>query len=114
MKNSHLSYRTSNPALNSNTFKVTSDKSSIFMDQTMTIKGTVDKTAIALVLLIIAAYYSYSSAMMPMIMIGSVGGLIVAIITIFKKEWSPFTVPLYAILEGLALGALSFLYNSQY
>ena len=114
MKNSHLSYRTSNPALNSNTFKVTSDKSSIFMDQTMTIKGTVDKTAIALVLLIIAAYYSYSSAMMPMIMIGSIGGLIVAIITIFKKEWSPFTVPLYAILEGLALGALSFLYNSQY
>ena len=44
------------------------------MDQTMTIKGTVDKTAIALVLLIIAAYYSYSSAMMPMIMIGSIEG----------------------------------------
>jgi uncharacterized YccA/Bax inhibitor family protein len=49
-----------------------------------------------------------------MILIGSVGGLIIAILTIFKKEWSPVTVPLYAILEGLALGSVSYLYNTQY
>ena len=110
----HLSYRTSNPAFNSNTFKNTNNNSSLFLDKTMTIKGTVDKTALSLVLLIISGYYSYSPEMTSMILIGSVGGLIIAILTIFKKEWSPVTVPLYAILEGLALGSVSYLYNTQY
>ena len=114
MNKSHLSYRTSNPALNSNTFKNPVKNSSLYLDKTMTIQGTVDKTAISLVLLIIAAYYTYSSGMESMIMIGSVGGLILAIVTIFKKQWAPFTVPFYAILEGLALGSLSYIYNLQY
>ena len=67
MSNTHLSYRTSNPALNSNTFKNPVDNNSLFLDKTMTIQGTVDKTAIALVLLIISAYYTFSSGMESMI-----------------------------------------------
>ena len=114
MSNSHLSYRTSNPALNSNTFKNPVKNGSLYLDKTMTIKGTVDKTALSLVLLIISAYYTYSSGTESMILIGSIGGLVTALITIFKKEWSPYTVPLYAILEGLALGSLSYIYNVQY
>ena len=110
----HLSYRTSNPALNSNTFKNTANNNSLFLDKTMTIKGTVDKTALSLVLLILAGYYSYSPDMTSMILVGSIGGLLVAILTIFKKEWAPITVPIYAILEGLALGSVSYLYNTQY
>ena len=110
----HLSYRTSNPALNSNTFKNTTNNNSLFLDKTMTIKGTVDKTALSLVLLILAGYYSYSPDMTSMILVGSIGGLLVAILTIFKKEWAPVTVPIYAILEGLALGSVSYLYNTQY
>ena len=114
MSNSHLSYRTSNPALNSNTFKNPAKNGSLYLDKTMTINGTVDKTALSLVLLIISAYYTYSSGTESMILIGSIGGLVTALITIFKKEWSPYTVPLYAILEGLALGSLSYIYNVQY
>jgi uncharacterized YccA/Bax inhibitor family protein len=110
----HLSYRTSNPALNSNTFKNIANNNSLFLDKTMTIKGTVDKTALSLVLLILAGYYSYSPEMTSMILVGSIGGLLVAILTIFKKEWAPITVPIYAILEGLALGSVSYLYNTQY
>ena len=112
MNKPHLSYRTSNPALNSNTFKASNN--SFLLDDKMTIQGTVDKTAISLVLLVIAAYYTYSAGMESMIMLGSIGGLILALITIFKKEWAPFTVPLYAILEGLALGSISYLFNLQY
>lgn len=37
-----------------------------------------------------------------------------AIVTVFKKEWAPITVPLYAILEGGLLGGISFMYNSLY
>ena len=59
MNKTHLSYRTSNPALNANTFKNPVKNSSLYLDKTMTIQGTVDKTAISLVLLIIAAYYTF-------------------------------------------------------
>ena len=114
MSNTHLSYRTSNPALNSNTFKNPVNNSPLFLDETMTIQGTVDKTAMALVLLIISAYYTFSSGMESMIYIGFIGGFITALITIVKKQWSPFTVPIYAIFEGLALGSLSYIYNLQY
>ena len=114
MSNTHLSYRTSNPALNSNTFKNPVDNNSLFLDKTMTIQGTVDKTAIVLILLIISAYYTFSSGMESMIYIGFIGGFVTALITIFKKEWSPFTVPIYAVLEGLALGSISYIYNLQY
>ena len=114
MNRSHLSYRTSNPALNSKTFNNTGKNNSLLLDNTMTIKGTVDKTAISLVLLIIAAYYTYSAGTESMIWIGLIGGFIVGLVTVFKKEWTPITVPLYAILEGLALGSISYIYNAQY
>lgn len=115
MSNSHLSYRTSNPALNSNTFsEQINNNSSLLLETKMTIKGTVDKTAISLVLLIASAYYTFSPNMESMILFGSIGGLILAIVTIFKKDWAPYTVPLYAILEGLALGSISYFYNTQY
>jgi len=40
-------------------------------------------------------------------LVGAIGGFVVALITIFNKTWSPFTAPVYAILEGLFLGGLS-------
>jgi uncharacterized YccA/Bax inhibitor family protein len=35
-------------------------------------------------------------------------------VTIFKKEWSPVTAPVYALLEGLVLGSLSALMELRY
>jgi uncharacterized YccA/Bax inhibitor family protein len=32
----------------------------------------------------------------------------------FKKEWSPFLAPAYALLEGLFLGAVSAMYNNAF
>ncbi|MBT7529215.1 MAG: hypothetical protein HN660_07000, partial [Flavobacteriaceae bacterium] len=102
----HLSYRTGNPALNSKAFASESNnRRGAAMLEVMTIKGTVDKTAMGLFLLVFSAYYTFSPDMTHFIPIGVIGGLIVAFITIFKKEWSPITVPIYAILEGLALGS---------
>jgi len=103
----HLSYRSKNPALNSKIFNesLTRDLSDV-----MTIQGTVDKTAIALSILLVAGYFGYTS-FSPVIMFG---GFIVAIVTIYKRTWAPYTVPIYAVLEGLALGGISFFYNSLY
>ena len=37
-----------------------------------------------------------------------------ALVTIFKKNWAPFTTPIYALLEGILLGALSALLELAY
>jgi len=102
--------RSGNPALNSKAFA----NLSLSSNNAMTLDGTVNKTAICFCILLLAAYYTYSNAIMSYIMIGFIGGFILALITIFKKEWSPTTVPLYAFLEGLALGGVSNMYASAF
>ena len=120
MYNRHLSYRSSNPALNSNTFKNVVKKDSLHLNETMTIRGTVDKTALALSLLLISGYYCYSlgeqslTLILTLTLIGLFLGLILFITTILKKSWAPFTVPFYSISQGFVLGGVSFYYNSQY
>ena len=108
--NSHLSLRSGNPALTKNTFKNIS-----FSDSNrMTLEGTVNKTIIALTLLLFSASYTYSSANTNLIWLGFIAGFILAIVTIFKKELAPYTVPAYAVFEGLALGGISYIYASMY
>ena len=115
MNRSRLSYRSGNPALNKSSFDSFSRTSrGAEINEVMTIKGTVDKTAIGLFLLIFSGYYSFAPGMTYLIPVGVFGGLIVGIITIFKKEWSPITVPIYAILEGLAMGSISYMFNQAY
>jgi uncharacterized YccA/Bax inhibitor family protein len=80
----------------------------------MTIKGTVDKTAICLVLLISAGYFSFEENSTTLMIGGFIGGLIMLIVTIFKKHLSPITVPLYALFQGLLLGGISFMYGQLY
>ena len=114
MINKHLSYRTSNPALNSNTFKNPVKNSSLYLDKTMTIQGTVDKTALALCMVVISGYYSFSQGNLTLMVLGGVIGLFLFITLIFKKSWAPFIVPLYSISQGFVVGGISYFYNSQY
>jgi uncharacterized YccA/Bax inhibitor family protein len=111
--------RTSNPALNARTF------ADLRRDPTappMTLDGTVNKAALLLFLVVVPAAWVWSqvraaldpSVAAPWIMLGAVGGLVMAIATVLKKDWSPFTAPVYAALEGLALGGLSALLEVKY
>ena len=107
--NRHLSLRSGNPVLSKKTFTNT-----ISADNQMTIEGTVNKTAISLLLLIGTGYFTFD-VINPILLIGcGIGGFVLAIITVFKKEWAPITVPLYAILEGLLLGGISYMYGQLY
>jgi len=107
--NGHLSLRSGNPVLSKKTFTNTISSS----DQ-MTIEGTVNKTAISLLLLVGTGYFTFD-VISPVLLIGAgIGGFILALVTIFKKEWAPITVPLYAILEGALLGGISYMYNTSY
>ena len=102
--------RSGNPALTSEVF----NKSITSQGQVMTLQGTVNKTAISLFLLVLSGAFTFNNGDASLIWPGFIGGFIVALITIFKKQWAPITVPIYAVLEGLALGGISFLYNEHF
>ena len=112
----HLALRSGNPALTADTFTSIPRTSS---ENAMTISGTVNKTSLALAILFVAATYVWSqgaAGALPTGFIwgGFIGGFVVALVTVFKQTWAPYTTPLYAGLEGLALGGISFIFEQQY
>ena len=102
--------RSGNPALTSEVF----NKSITSQGEVMTLQGTVNKTTLSLFLLVLSGAYTFYTANLDFIYPGLIGGFIVAMITIFKKEWAPITVPIYAVLEGLALGGISLVYDNLF
>jgi uncharacterized YccA/Bax inhibitor family protein len=106
--------RTANPALNKKTF---ANLGVVSETEQMTIQGTVNKTFIMLLLLLLTASFTWTSdveAVYPWMIGGVIGGLIVALVTVFKKTWAPITAPLYALLEGLFLGGLSSILEARF
>lgn len=111
--------RTANPALNSKTF---GDAYGAARGDRMTIGGTVNKTGILLIVLLIPATWMWgqvygawqSPAAGGLMILGLVGGLVFALATVFKKTWSPVTAPLYAACEGLVLGGISAQMENQF
>jgi len=107
--------RTGNPTLKADTF------SSVVRargEEAMTLAGTVNKSGIALLILIAFAAMAWNGVFgeagaLPL-GIGLGGGFVVALVTIFKKEWAPVTTPLYAALEGIFLGVISLFFERAY
>lgn len=83
----------------------------------MTLSGTILRSATLLLLVILGTTFTwqqYQTGLGQMLMIGgAIGGLILALITIFKKTWAPVTAPIYALLQGLFIGGISAVYNAQ-
>ncbi|HEX2042467.1 MAG TPA: Bax inhibitor-1/YccA family protein [Acidimicrobiales bacterium] len=89
---------------------------------TMTVGGVVSASAVLLMLLIAAGWFGWASVdaspeqvrvpgwLFPIMLVG----LGVAILTIFKPKLARFTAPLYAIVEGLVVGAVSHLYEFEF
>ncbi len=121
-------FKTSNPALGTNTFRNVPGQIGVLnggtIDATarMTLNGTINKTGILLLCAVATAAWAWSSFLQagdlsvagPMVFVGAIGGLIVGLVTSFKKEWAPVTAPIYALLEGLVLGGLSAVFNLRY
>ncbi len=111
-----LTLRSGNPALKADTF---TRVSTVVSEDAMTISGTVNKTAFALLILIVAASWTWNlgigdSRLWDLIWVGALGGFVVALVTVFKQTWAPYTTPVYAALEGLALGGISLGFELQY
>jgi len=120
--------KTSNPALGENTFRNvpggygTLNGGAIDAASRMTLDGTINKTGLLLLCAMATAAWTWYSFLQsqdlsvagPMIFVGALGGMIVGLITSFKKTWAPVTAPIYALLEGLVLGGLSAAINKAY
>ena len=119
-------FKTSNPALGQNTFsdfaRSASGGNLVDASACMTLSGTVNKTGILLLCAVATAAWTWNQFMQthdlsfagPAMLVGALGGLVFAMVTIFKKEWSPVTAPIYALLEGFVLGGLSALLELRY
>jgi uncharacterized YccA/Bax inhibitor family protein len=108
----NMDMKTSNPAFAGNTYTVNGVAAGY--GPAMTISGTVNKAGILMLCVLATAAWTWNQfftngpeAVGGLTMVGAIGGFIAALVTIFKKEWAPITAPIYALLEGLFLGALS-------
>ncbi len=112
-------FKSGNPTLAENRFKDTVLDKVVNHENAMTVRGTLNKFGFLFLMVMGTAFYSWrefarGENVMPLILIGAIGGLVVAIIIMFKKEWSPYLAPGYALLEGLFLGAISAYYNEAF
>ena len=100
-------FKSSNPTLSDKTFDQFDSRAIQNPAERMTIDGTVNKTALLLVLLVASASVTWYlgsinlALAMPFMMVGLFGGLISAIVIAFKQKWVGYLAPIYAILEGL-------------
>ena len=105
--------RSANPALSARTFR---DISRGVDDRPMTLDGVVTRAAWLLVLVLGSALATWMLVPNPLgvLPFAGIGGLAVAVITIFAKRAAFVTAPLYAVCEGLSLGAISVVTDSMY
>jgi uncharacterized YccA/Bax inhibitor family protein len=107
-------FRSGNPALREDTFR---SAGRALGQDAMTLQGTVNKTGLSLLILLAAAAFVWNlegPAASVFIFLGLIGGLVAALVTVFKRTWAPFTVPVYAAFEGLLLGGISAVYEQRY
>jgi len=108
--------RSGNPILKEDTF------APVGRGAVMTVQGTVTRALILLVLAVAGASTVWGRALAEPgsgvvgvgIAAGVLGGLVMAIATILRPAWAPVTAPIYALLEGVFLGAISAIFEARY
>ena len=109
--------KSGNPALSASTFDGLAAS-----DDPMTLAGTLNKTAMLLALVLAGAGWVWNvyftsrqlADIGPLVLLGSLAGLALGIVTIFNKRLAGYLAPAYAALEGLAVGGISALYESHH
>jgi uncharacterized YccA/Bax inhibitor family protein len=115
--------KSSNPVLKEKVFA-----RDFMSSEVMTINGTMNKTAMLLLLVVVSAVFTWNkffdavavnpesamSAVMPWVAVGGIGGFIAVLVTVFRPQSSGISAPIYALFEGLFLGGISAVFESMY
>jgi len=119
--------RTSNPFFGKSAFERSYTGSA--NSDVMTIGGTMNKTLLMLLFVLASAFFTWArffkafdpanplqalGAIKIYMLVGGIGGFIIALITSFSPRRSAFLTPIYAILEGTFLGGLSAMFEAQF
>lgn len=109
-------FKSGNPAFNEKTIQTISLEAG---QEVMTVNGAMQKFGLMLVMLLGAASFTWTAFyqgvnVMPWAMGAAIGGLVVALVIIFKKSWAPYLALGYALLEGLFLGAISAVFEAAF
>ncbi len=116
--------KTSNPVLSDRVFSREYSTS----QEVMTVNGTINKTALLLLLVVAAAVFTWNkffnavavnpegamAAVAPWLLVGGIGGFITVLVTVFRPQSSGISTPIYAVFEGLLLGGLSAIFEGMY
>src|SRR5690348_1028548 len=113
-------FKSGNPTLTQKMF----DKSMSLeanMQGTMSVRGAINKFGFLLVMIIAGAAYNWhlfqegqNNLMSTLMMVGIIGGLVMALAISFKPTWAQYLAPLYALLEGLFIGGISAILNEAF
>jgi len=108
-------FKSGNPVISEKAF----DKALTRDGDLMTVRGTINKFGVMFLMVLGAASFTWSLFyqgvdVMPWMMGSMIGGFIVALVIIFKKQWAPYLALGYALLEGLFLGAISAIFNAAF
>jgi uncharacterized YccA/Bax inhibitor family protein len=118
--------KSSNPVFGKNIFNQSATTAE---DGVMTVNGTINKTGLMFLIVLFAATFTWRKffgaidlavpgAIPPGLMVwmigGAIGGFITALITTFSPRRSAMTAPIYAVFEGLFLGAVSAMFEAMY
>lgn len=111
--------RSGNPGLNDKTF--TRVPRVGLGEQAMTVQGTINKSFLLLVVMMVTALWPWSQAsagnvqaLGGMLELSAIGGFVLAIIISFKPTTAPYLSIPYAALEGVVLGAISAVFEQRY
>jgi uncharacterized YccA/Bax inhibitor family protein len=109
-------FKSGNPTLTEKLFEksITADQ-----DQVMTARGTLNKFGFLFLMVMATAIFSWNSFfggkdVTGYMWTGMIGGLIVALVIVFKQTWAPWLAPAYALFEGLFVGSISAIYQNAF
>jgi uncharacterized YccA/Bax inhibitor family protein len=107
-------FKSGNPALSEKIFQNTI---AVPGSEVMTERGTMNKFFFLFLMVMAAASFTWRAFydgkdVFPWMIGAAIGGLILAFVMAFKREWSPYIAPAYGLLEGVFVGGISAVYNN--
>ncbi|HEY2419689.1 MAG TPA: Bax inhibitor-1/YccA family protein [Steroidobacteraceae bacterium] len=120
MANPLTQIKSGNPGLNDRTFSGLPRPA--LASERMTLQGTIHKSFLLLIVLMGAALWPWSqylatgnpSVVYLPVLVGAIGGLVLALIISFRPTTAPYLAVPYAALEGLVIGGISALLEKKY